>query len=176
MKLNVCDNQCDYFRRNGKQYRRQHLYQCLDRTRKKGEREKEKEILSIIQQEKDRGFWRRLNYVMGKPCYKLDRRVLVEDKGRRTLIENNTQELVQEEIFDNIHRKRFFLEEAAPIRNSILRGQFGYNNATTKTARKVLGGSCNNPPEFDQATHEICKECAGMRCIIPKNSLDIIIT
>jgi hypothetical protein len=28
---------------------------------------KEKEILAIIQREKDRSFWRRINYVMGKP-------------------------------------------------------------------------------------------------------------
>ncbi len=56
------------------------------------------------------------------------------------LIENNTQEPVQEAIFDNIHRKRFFLAEAAPISNGILRVQFGYDT-NTKKARKVLGGS-----------------------------------
>jgi hypothetical protein len=78
---------------------------------------------------------------MGKPCSESVRRVLVENKELEgTLIENNTQELVQEAIFDNIHRKRFFLVEAAPIFNGILWGQFDYN-PNTKTARKVLGGS-----------------------------------
>jgi hypothetical protein len=113
---------------------------------------------------------------MGKPHSKSVRRVLVENKEQEgTLIENNTQESVQVAIFDNIHRKRFFLAEAAPIRNGILCGQFGYN-VTTKTARKVLGGSYKYPPEFDQATCKVCKECTSMQRIIPKNGLDIIIT
>jgi hypothetical protein len=146
------------------------------RRKREGRSKKEKEILSIIQHEKNRGVWRRLNKVMGKPCSELVRRVLVENKEQEGMsIENNTKESVQEAIFDNIHRKRFFLAEAAPICNGILWEQFGYNT-NTKTARKVLSGSYIYPPEFHQATHEICEECASMQCIIPKNSLDIIIT
>jgi hypothetical protein len=65
--LKVCLEKCDYFRKHGKQHRRKHLYQCLDKAREREDEDREKEILAIIQREKDRSFWRRLNYVMGKP-------------------------------------------------------------------------------------------------------------
>ncbi len=42
----------------------------------------QKEILDIIQREKDRSFWRRLNYVMGKSRGGSVRRVLVEDENQ----------------------------------------------------------------------------------------------
>ena len=88
------------------------------------------------------------------------RRVLTESEtGDGTLQEHLTQEAVEEAIFDNIHRKRFFLAEAAPICSGGLRGQFGYN-ATSKTARAILNGTFNFPPDFDQATKEILMECA----------------
>jgi hypothetical protein len=68
------------------------------------------------------------------------RRVLVEDESQEgVLTENITQETVQAAIFENIHRKRFFLAEDAPICSGNLRGQFGYN-AVTKTAKAILSG------------------------------------
>jgi hypothetical protein len=93
-----------------------------------------KEILAIIQREKDWSFWRRLNYVMGKPRGESVRRVLVEDENQEGVLTKNVmQDTVQAAIFDNIHRKRFFLVEDAPICSGVLRGQFGCN-AVTRTA------------------------------------------
>ena len=138
--------------------------------------QREKEILAIIQREKDRSFWRRLNYVMGKPRGGSVRRVLVEDENQEgVLTENITQETIQEAIFDNIHRKRFFLAEDAPICSGVLRGQFGYN-AVTRTAKAILAGQYAYPPEFDQATQEICKECARICCMIPRDSVSTHVT
>jgi hypothetical protein len=78
--------------------------------------QREKEILAIINQEKDRSFWRRINYVMGKAHRGAVNRVLVDNGDQEgTLTKNITQESVQEAIFTNIHQKRFFLAEAAPI-------------------------------------------------------------
>ncbi len=54
--------------------------------------------------------------------------MLVEDEEQGTLTEHLTQESVQKAIFDNIHRKRFFLAEAAPACNGLLQGLFGYNS------------------------------------------------
>jgi hypothetical protein len=113
---------------------------------------------------------------MGKPRAGSVRRVLVENGDQEgTLTENTTQESVQQAIFDNIHQKRFFLAEAAPICTGRLRGQFGYN-AVTRTAKAILKGSYVYPEDFNHATKEICLECAHIRCMIPKDSLNTTIT
>jgi hypothetical protein len=102
--LKACAEKCKYFQKYGKEYQRKHLYQCLERAREHKDDNREKEILAMIQREKDRSFWRRVNYIMGKPHAGAVRRVLVENKDQvGTLIENTTQELVQQAIFDNIH-------------------------------------------------------------------------
>ncbi len=54
--LKVCMEKCNYFRKHGKQHQRKHLYQCLDKAREREDEDREKEILAIIQREKDRSF------------------------------------------------------------------------------------------------------------------------
>ncbi len=174
-RLTPCIKKCDYFRRNGKHYRRKHLNNCLARARDKDDSDKKREILAIIQREKDRSFWRRINYVMGKARSESVRRVLVENDVEGTLMEFTTKEAVEEAIFTNIHRKRFYLAETAPACNGRLRGLFGYNAATI-TAERILQGTYNYPDDFDQATREICKECAEIRLKIPKDSMNLTIT
>jgi hypothetical protein len=175
IRLKVCINWCDYFRKNGKHYRQKHLTECIAQARDREDSEREREILEIIQQEKDRSFWRHLNYVMGKACSGSVRKVSIENKESGTLTEHVTQELVQQAIFDNIHRKQFFLAEAALACNGQLRGLFGYN-ATTITAERILAGTYNYPDDFNQATREICEECAWIGLMVPKDSLDLSIT
>ena len=75
LQLNVCLEKCDYFWKHGKQYRRKHLYKCLQDAKDAEDNAKEKEILAIIQRKKDRVFWRQINYSMGKPCGGSVRRV-----------------------------------------------------------------------------------------------------
>jgi hypothetical protein len=100
----------------------------------------------------------------------------VENKDQEgTLTENTTQESVQQAIFDNIHRKTFFLAEVAPICTGKLRGQFGYN-AVSRTAKAILNGTYVYPEDFDQAMKVICLECARIRCMISKYSLNTTIT
>jgi hypothetical protein len=158
----VCLECCDYFRKNGKAYRRKLLVECLTRARMKEDSKKEHEILAIIKWEHDQSFWRWLNYVMGKTRSGSIRRVLIEDEETGTLSEHVTQESVQQAIFNNIHQKRFYLAEAALACNGQLRGMFGYN-ATTITVQRILEGSYIYPEGFDQATREICEECARIR-------------
>ena len=113
---------------------------------------------------------------MGKAWGGLVRRVLTENGGDEgTLSEHLTQETVQEAIFTNIHRKRFFLAEAAPICSENLQGKFGYNS-TTRTAKAILNGTYEFPPDFDQATREILMEWARIWEMIPINSLNTLIT
>ncbi len=109
LRLKVCIQKCDYFRKNGKQYQQKHLNDCLARARDKEDSDIEQEILGIIQCKKDRSFWRQLNYMMGKPWRGSVQRVLVEDEEHGTLKEHVTQESFQKAIFENFDRKHFFL-------------------------------------------------------------------
>jgi hypothetical protein len=175
LQLKVCLKQCDYFRKHGKQYRQKHLHDCLRNAQESEDEQWEKDILAIIHQEKDQSFWRWINYVMGKAHGGSVRHVLIKNGDQEgTLTENITQESVQEKKITNIHQKQFFLAEAAHICMGGLRGRFGYN-AITRTARSILNGTYAFPPDFDQATKEICKECAQIRVMIPIDSLDTII-
>jgi hypothetical protein len=113
---------------------------------------------------------------MGKARNRSVRRVHVENEDEGTLAEFTTKEDVEQAIFNNIHRKRFFLVEAAPVCKGKLRGLFGYNAATV-TAERILNGTYVYPDDFDRATREICEECAKIRLQIPKDSsLNLTIT
>jgi len=175
-RLKVCINQCDYYRSHGKYYRRKHLRKCLQTAREMDDDSREREILAIIKREGDRSFWRRVNYSMGKARGGSVRRVLVESPDQEgVLTEYTTAEAVQDAIFSNIHQKRFYLAENAPICSGGLRRKFGYN-AVTRTAQRILNGTYAYPPDFDQATREICEECAKIRAMIPQDSMNTIIT
>ena len=91
-----------------------------------------------------------------------------------TLIEYDTQDTMQQAIWDNIHHKRFHLAEDAPICKGQLREDFGYN-AVSPVAQAILEGTYQYPVDFDQATKELCEECARIRTVIPKNSIRTII-
>jgi len=113
---------------------------------------------------------------MGKPRGGSVRRVLTEDRDEEGILsEHLTEDSVTEAIFTNIHRKRFFLAEAAPICSGALCSQFGYN-ATSRTAKAILDGTYDFPPDFDQATKEILLEYARIQVMIPINSLNMLIT
>jgi hypothetical protein len=75
----------------------------------------------------------------------------------------------------NIHYKWLYLAEEAPICQGQLRSDFGYN-AETCMATDILEGRYTYLEEFDQATKELCEECALIRKIIPKNLVKIKMT
>jgi hypothetical protein len=49
-------------------------------------------------------------------------------------------------------------------------------NAITDTAHTILAGTCVYPPDFDQATREICKECVCICMMILQDSVSIHIS
>ncbi len=75
-----------------------------------------------------------------------------------TVEEFCTQNEVEDTIFDKIHRKRFFLAEAAPICNGPLRQVFGYL-AVSPAASAILDGTYEYPMDFDPATKALCQAC-----------------
>jgi len=71
----------------------------------------------------------------GKASYNV-REVIVK-KSNGSFREHLTQCKVEQAIWDEVHRKLFFLVEQAPICNGKLRGDFGYS-ATSLHAQDVL--------------------------------------
>jgi hypothetical protein len=173
-RLKVCEEKCDYFCKHGHAYRRRHLQNRLSVARAKKNKEAEQKILEIIQRERERAFWRRLNYTMSRRSGKSIRRVQVRQEDG-TVLEATTQREVEQAIWSEIHGKRFYLAEQAPICKGKLRGAFGYM-ANTPAAREVLAGTYQCPVETDEGTRDLFEEIAWLRSIIPKNSVSTVWT
>ena len=101
-------------------------------------------------------------------------RVVQVEDGEGELVEYTTQAEVHEAIWNNIHRKRFYLAEEAPICQYPLREEFGYN-ADSDVGEEVLEGRYHFGEDFEEHTRELLEEAAHTRSIIPKNSVDDII-
>ena len=148
--------------------------QPMETAKEKEDEEAERQILAIIQREKDKSFWRRLNYALGKPrggaCFKVQ-----VEQAEGTVEEICGKEDLHEAIWENIHRKRFYLAEDAPMCSGPLRGLFGYNSVTP-IAKAILEGTYQYPPDFDEATKEILQECVLICICVPKNSVTTTIT
>jgi hypothetical protein len=100
----------------------------------------------------------------------------VQVEGLNSSVEEYViQESVHKAIWTNIHYKRFYLAEEAPICEGQLRQHLGYN-AVSNTARAILDGTYVYPDTFDEAskTKDLCKECALIRQIVPEDSVNII--
>jgi len=125
MRLKVCDEECAAAKLTGWRDRRKHLLDCANMARFKGDDDAANKTLAIISREKDRCFWRKINYMMGKSRGRSVSMVQVEDTTGN-IVEHTTQQTIHAAIWDEIHRKRFFLAEEAPICQGRLRGEFGY--------------------------------------------------
>ncbi len=100
--------------------------------------------------------------------------VQVEQRDGTTAKYTSQSEL-QEAIWNNIHRKQFYLAESAPLCQVLLRGTFGYNTICD-TSQRILDGTYDYPQDFDEATNEILQECALIRLKIPASSVKTLIT
>jgi hypothetical protein len=95
----------DYFRKHGKGQHRQHLDQCLEGAKDRLDEEAEQNILAIIRWEKDRSFWQRLNYALGRHVQgRSIGEVQVEDRNGG-ILEFDMQEGVQSAIFNRKREK-----------------------------------------------------------------------
>ena len=172
--LRVCKTKCKDLRKTGWLLRRQHLKARCDSARAQEDHLALRNILAIIRRERDKSFWSRLRCALGKKRGRSVSLVQVE-QPHSGVQEYTSREGVQEAIFREIHRKRFFLVEEAPICQGTLREDFGYL-ARLATAEAILEGTYNFTPHFDQATKDLCMECARIRSMIPKNLVSPIIT
>jgi hypothetical protein len=90
------------------------------------------------------------------------------------VLDFDTEEAVQEAIFNEVHCMRYNLSEEALICQGALHGQFGYT-ATSPTARSVLDRTYKFPPEMDAATRELFEEIAHIRGMAPSDSVNGLI-
>jgi hypothetical protein len=145
-------------------------------AREEGRDEAATKIFAIIQQEHDKSFWRKINYTRRKVKGGSPTIVQVIWNGRDDQVDEfSTQATVHKAIWENIHYKWLYLAKEAPICQGRLHTDFGYNPATP-VATDILEGGYTYPEDFDQATQELCKECALICRIIPKNSVRIKMT
>ena len=100
--------------------------------------------------------------------------VQVED-GAGGVVDVDTEEAVQEAIFNEVHWKCYNLAKEAPIFQGALWGQFGYS-ATSPTAHSVLDGTYDFPPEMDKATRELFEEIACIRLMVLSGLVDGLIS
>jgi stalled ribosome alternative rescue factor ArfA len=94
------------------------------------------------------------------------------DEGQIT--EYTTQGEVEEAIWSEIHGKRFYLAEQAPICQGHLRGEFGYM-ANTEAAEEVLQGSYQRTEDTHQGTLDLFDKVSHIRAVIPKDSVDCLV-
>lgn len=174
-RLQVCREKCEYFRNQGHQHRQRHLQTRLQAAREEDNDIAEKAILAIIHKERSKAGWRRLNYSMGTQQQGRSVQSVQVELEDGVIEEYSGQEDVQEAIWSNIHQKRFYLAEQAPICAGELREEFGYN-ADTLAASAVLNGVY--APEFaiEDATRELFEAVSDIRTGIPVDSVKDIIT
>ncbi len=170
-RLQVCEEKCKYFEKHGHWFRRRHLQRRLSVAQAKKNTIVEQQILRIIKRERERSFWRRLNRAMAKKSGRSVTRVQVVERDGRVR-EATTRREVESTIFGEIHGKRFYLAEQAPICKGKMRGEFGYM-ANTDAGRAVLSGTYPLPSVEDIGTREIMKEIACLRQLVPENSVDL---
>ena len=91
----------------------------------KGDEQAEKRILAILQGEKYRAHWRRLNYGMRK-SYGRSAPVVSDKTDDGNIVEYEGQKKLEEAIWSKIHDERFYAAEKEPICQDMLREEFVY--------------------------------------------------
>ncbi len=105
LRMLFCKEKCDYFRKHGQRHRWQHLTNCLEAAQEREDNTAERNILAIIKREKDKAFWRRLNYALGKHVRGRSVPTVQVEDGAGGVLDFDTEEAVQEAIFNKVHRK-----------------------------------------------------------------------
>jgi hypothetical protein len=166
--------ECKFYQENGKRFRAKHLNKRMRLAQERNDEEVFKKIGAIIQKERQRLFWRRLNYVTGKKRTRSTTLVQVEEQSGLVL-ESTTKDTVEAAIFREVHDKRYMLAKEAPICSGRLFDDFGCM-VNTPASRAVLDGTYQAPEDSDIATKELFDEVAAIRRLISKDSAPTIIT
>jgi hypothetical protein len=174
LRVDECKRECRFYQENGKRFRAKHLNERMRLAQERDDEEAFKKIGAIIQKEKQRSFWRRLNFVTGKKRTRSATLVQVEEQSG-LVSESTTKDTVEDAIFREVHDKRYTMAKEAPICSGQLFDDFGYV-ANTLASKAVLDGTYKTPEKSDMATRELFDEIAVIRRIIPRDSASMVIT
>jgi hypothetical protein len=145
LRVEECKQECKFYQDNGKQFCTKHLNERLQLAQERHDEEAFKKIEAIINKERQRSFWRWLNFVPGKKCTRSTTSVQVEEQPG-LILESKTKEMVEEAIFREVHDKRYIMAKEAPICSRKLFDDFRYV-VNTPASRAVLDGSYKTPPD-----------------------------
>ena len=173
VRITVCLGKSELLKKAGWLERRRFLREKCSEARVQEKWDLACQILKLIRREQDKAFWGRLRQALGRKRGRSVSSVQVE-RETGEIAEYSGQARVQEAIFSEIHRKRFFLAEQAPICQGWMRDAFGYL-ARSPTAEAILNGTYEYPPDFDEPTKELCLACARIRAIVLKDSVSSVI-
>jgi hypothetical protein len=115
LRLTICKERCNYFQKHGQRHRQQHLTNCLKAAQDREDDAAERKVLAIIKCKKDRSFWHRLNYALGKHVRGRSVRAVQVEDGAGGVLDFNTKEAVQDAIFNEVYWKRHSMAKEAPI-------------------------------------------------------------
>ncbi len=169
-QLKECKQECAFYEEHGKRFCQKHLNDRLRLAQEREDEEAFKKIGAIIEWEKQRNFWHRLNYCTGKKRTRSATTIQAEAPGG-AIVEYTTRLLVERTIFSEIHNKKYTMAGEAPICNGTLFDEFGYTANTT-----VLDGTYVAPVGTDQATLDLFAVVADIRQRVPQDSVSICIT
>jgi hypothetical protein len=151
-RLEACKRECVFYQEHGKRFRRKHPEHWKQIAQDQEDKEAFNKMSTIIQQDQQCNFWRKLNYLTGKK--KMRSATSIQVKGQDgAIMEHTTQYTVEQTIFSKVHEKRYTLASEAPICNRGLFQHFGYT-ANTPALKAVLDGTYKAPTESNAATKE----------------------
>ncbi len=165
--IEECEQECKFYQENGKRFRLKHLNERMHLAQERNDEIAFKRKGAIIQRERQRSFWQRLNYVTGKKQTHSATTVQVEEQ-LGLVSESTTKDAVKDAIFTEVHDKQHMLAKEAPICSGKLFNDFGYV-ANTPASRAVLDGTYQAPTDSDSATKELFAEIAAIRSLSPKS-------
>ncbi len=167
LRVEECKRECKFYQEHGRQFRNKHLAKLMQFAQERNDEEAFKKIGDIITREKQRSFWRQLNFVTGKKRTRSATSVQVKVQPG-ILSESSTKDTVEDAIFCEVHDKQYTQAKEAPICSGKLFGNFGYV-ANTLASKAILDGTYQLPPNSDQATVELFDKIEAIRRIVPKD-------
>ncbi len=114
LRVEECKRECKFYQENGKRFRAKHLNKWMRLAQERNNEEAFKKIGAIIQKERQRSFWRHLNYVTRKKRTRSATLVQVEEQ-LGLVLESTTKDTVEAAIFREVHDKHYMLAKEAPI-------------------------------------------------------------
>jgi hypothetical protein len=159
-RLEACKKECIFYQEHSKCFQRKHLENQKRNAQEQDDEEAFNKVSAIIQQEHQRNFWRKLNYVTGKKKIRSTTTIQVKG-GDGAVMERNTQDTIKRSIFSEVHEKRYTLAGEAPICNGALFQDFGYM-ASKPASKTVLDGTYVAPADSNSTTKELFTEIAAI--------------